>query len=295
MRIFLLSVFVVLSQLLIAQLPSTEIWLFRYDFSNGNYVFDKKGRNISNHPGYDNQPSFSSDGNYLLWSSQRDSMGTDIFLFHLKNNTTTRFTQTAVSEYSPVYAPGDNFISCVVVEEDSTQRLYRYNKKTGVGKALVPAFTGVGYHCWFNPQIVYFFKITEPSSLHRVDIKSCGAILCDTNIGRCMQVIQLSDDEQMLLYTKMTASGRFIVARNIDGNLVSNFSIPVIEDSQDFVIDRSGNILMAKETKLFKWSIGTSTTWTEVADFSESLHKITRLALSPDGCHLALVDNLPAE
>jgi len=66
----------------------------------------------------------------------------------------------------------------------------------------------------------------------------------------------------------------------------------MIEGSLDFSIDKLGHIFMASGTKLFIWTIGKSKEWTEVGNFaSEGLHKITRISISPDGKHIAIVDN----
>jgi hypothetical protein len=283
-----------LPALAFGQLPNTEIWLYQYKFAAGKYLFTE-GSNISNHEGYDNQPSFSPDGRYLLWTSVRDSGGTDIFRYDNHLRTTTQFTKTAVSEYSPTYFDKKN-ISCVVVEKDSTQRLYMYNAKSAQSKVIAPDFSGVGYHCWIDAHTVYFFKITEPSTLHRVNTQTCESTACDTNIGRCMQAYRYPAGDgvykSMLLYTKEIDSARVILGRYPNGLTAPEIKIPAVPGSQDFVVDRAGNILMAKGTKLYIWAIGVSREWTEIADFNEKLHGITRMALSPDGKQLALVDNL---
>ena len=49
---------------------------------------------------------------------------------------------------------------------------------------------------------------------------------------------------------------------------------------------------MGDGSRLFSWSEGSD--WTEIADFSDlGVEGITRLAVSPDGAHVAIVANRP--
>lgn len=294
MRAILLFAFGLIPFLLPAQLPSTEVWLFSYTYSSHQYYFGA-GKNISNQTGYDNQPSFSENGTYMLWTSQRDSNETDIMRYDLSTHTTTRITTTAYSEYSPTYMFGNKYISSVVVEKDSVQRLWRYNKLNGEGKPLLPKIYGVGYHCWFDANTVFLFQITNPSTLVIADARSGINHTCVNSVGRCMQIYR-SPKRKMLLYThEADSSKRWIKALDGEGNKVADFSpIPALEGSQDFAVDLNGNILMAQGSKIYSWTIGESTEWKLIVDLaSQGITSITRISISPDGSHIAIVDNKP--
>ncbi|MEK6597058.1 MAG: hypothetical protein AABY91_01900, partial [Gemmatimonadota bacterium] len=56
--------------------PSTDIWLIRW----GGKASD--ARNLTDRPGYDNQPSFSPDGRWVLYSSERNGQ-TEIYRYDL--------------------------------------------------------------------------------------------------------------------------------------------------------------------------------------------------------------------
>ena len=279
--------------LLPAQLPSTEVWLFSFTMSAGTYNISS-GANVSNNPGYDNQPSFSENGSYMLYTSQRDSNETDILRYDVRMRTTQRLTQTAFSEYSPTYMEGNKYISAVVVEKDSVQRLWRYNKMNAEAKVIMPKVFQVGYHCWYDVNTVFLFQVTEPSSLVLADVRTGSNRTIISDVGRCMQIYK-SPKKKLLLYTQQDTSGAYWI-KALDGNglKVTDFApIKAPGSSQDFAVDKNGNLVMADGTKVYQWTIGKSTEWKQVADLSGSgLHKITRLAISPDGVHIAFVDNL---
>src|SRR5262249_42680455 len=77
-------------------------------------------KNVTNRPGYDNQPHFSPDGKTLFYTSVRDGQS-DIYRVDLASGAITAFTNTPESEYSPTVMPGGKEIAVIRVERDSTQ------------------------------------------------------------------------------------------------------------------------------------------------------------------------------
>ncbi len=89
-RTLLLALF--LSGIQAAPPPDTEIFLA--PFSAGA---DPVGRpvNISNSPGYDNQPSFTPDGGGILFTSIRGGgTQTDIYRYDVTSGATAQVTRT---------------------------------------------------------------------------------------------------------------------------------------------------------------------------------------------------------
>jgi dipeptidyl aminopeptidase/acylaminoacyl peptidase len=84
--------------------------------------------NISNNPGYDNQPSFLPDSSGILFSSNRDGKQTDIYRYDIRNKRLTQLTKTPEAEYSPTVTPDRRSFSAVRVEADDTQRLWRFDR-----------------------------------------------------------------------------------------------------------------------------------------------------------------------
>ena len=69
--------------------------------------------------------------------------------------------------------------------------------------------------------------------------------------------------------------------------------IKALDKSEDFVWSKN-NLLMAKGSKLFKFSPGKDKNWVEITDFKNTgIKDILRLAVSPKGDKLAFVSNIP--
>jgi Tol biopolymer transport system component len=124
MRKLYLFSFLLLCTTLRAQMPDTDIWLFDLEQKGDSFILSK-GMNITDRPGYDNQPSFSPDGKFIYYTSYRDGQA-DIYRYELASNIVKPFCQTPESEYSPTVTPDGKFVSVVRVEKDSAQRLWKF-------------------------------------------------------------------------------------------------------------------------------------------------------------------------
>jgi hypothetical protein len=270
----------------------TDVWMFKYHYESGVYKI-LSGFNLSNHEGYDSQPSFSENGSYMLWTSERDSGQTEIYRYDLTGKSSTRLTQTAVSEYSPTYMEDSRFISAVVVEADSTQRLWRYNKSSMRSEVLLPKVAGVGYHTWLDDRTVFVFQLTQPFNLVMCDTRSEITRNVASNIGRCMGTYK-TVKRKILLYVQIDAAGKkWIKGMDINGQVAPEFTpVPCLEGSEDFAVDKRGLLLMGSGSKFYQWKIGVDTGWSLAFDLSSyNINNVSRIAMSPDGSHLAVVNN----
>lgn len=279
-----------------AQLPKgTDVWLFdcHYDNKTRGYAVGA-GSDISQNPGYDNQPAFSPSGDYLLYTSDRGDGQTDIYKYDFRQKKNDVYLDTKkTSEYSPTFVPGNKYVSTVRVEADSAQRLWKINKASKNESLVLPKVFGVGYHCWYDDNTVFLFVLSTPVSIKVADVSAGSAKVVADSVGRCMQVLRTPRYKYML-FTEEQADGNFLIkAANSAGVVVKEFTpIPALAGSQDFVVDANGNLLMAKGSKLYIWNVAEGKEWRETADLSfAGIKSITRLALDKDGKHIALVDN----
>ena len=63
-----------------AQLPETDIWLFKIEKKEGKYNYASP-LNITHRKGYDNQPAFSPDGKSILYVCIDSTNQADIYQY----------------------------------------------------------------------------------------------------------------------------------------------------------------------------------------------------------------------
>jgi len=279
------AIFLITSYISFAQLPDCDIWLLDIKDSAGNISFSNPV-NITHRKGYDNQPVFSPDGKYILYSSQHDSSGqTDIYKYDIATKQITQFTHTATSEYSPTFMPDGKNISVVMVEKDSTQRLWKFSLTGGEPSCIMKNIDSVGYYCWINKDSVAVHILTKPSfTLQLADIHSQKAIVIADSIGRCFRM----KDNTFWFTTKY---GHF---DNVyEYNLKSKTSyIKGVIESEDFCFYGKSEIWSCSENAIVSGYMNSKSGAVEIVNLeSYGITKITRITLSPDRKKIAVVSN----
>ena len=271
----------------LAQMPDTEIFLVKYKKKGGKFIFSK-AQNITNRDGYDNQPSFSPDGSYILYTSYRPNKQADIYKYDIYTNATTQVTNTPEDEYSPTFMPYGNSISVVRVEKDSSQRLWRFPLDGGKPERILPRLDSVGYHCWISPTLVAYVKITNPASLR------VGYTIRDTSFQRCSHagrcVLPVPNKKFTFSFVDETRKGdtnNRIFTLDWKDNI--KMITPVIYGSEDYAWLPDGSIIMGSEGKLFRFKPGKDKKWNQIADFSAETGRFYRIAASPKGNAIAIV------
>jgi dipeptidyl aminopeptidase/acylaminoacyl peptidase len=278
--------------------PDTDIFVVELKTEGGKLVFGQPA-NITKRVGYDNQPSFLPDGQTLLFTSQREGDQTDIFRYDLRTGATTQLTSTPESEYSPTLMPGGKFFSVVRVEADKTQRLWKFPLAGGAVASLVlDNVKPVGYHLWLDERTLALFvlgdeKTKQPNTLQLVTLAKDRPTAIEVStehvsVGRSLQrvprrpgafsfVHKTAPDEWLIKIIDVNGHRTELLTRTLPG-------------SEDLAWLPDGSVLMARDSKLFRFDPAHEHNWQEIADFaSNGLRKITRLALNPKGDRLALV------
>lgn len=278
----ILAFFLLLNFNGLCQLPDTEIFIADLDI-RARKVGIINPKNVTDRKGYDNQPHFTPKGDKILFTSIREKGQADIFQYDLKSGNTTQITSSEESEYSPTIIPGSSAISVVRVEKDSTQRLWKFNN--GNFSVILPGFDSIGYHCWTDSSTLMLFKLGSPFTLWSAEVTSGKIMQLDTGIGRGMAV----HNNRFYYIQKSTTPSIYSIKLS---DMIKGKPIPALEGSEDFVI--CGNyILMAKGSKIYKWSLTSrKKLWEEVADFSSmKINNITRLAVNKQLDKIAIVSN----
>jgi hypothetical protein len=296
------------SPMLRAQMPDTDIWLFDLNESKGHFTFSKP-LNITNRPGYDNQPAFSPDGKYILYTSYRENGQSDIYKYTFHSKTTTAFCSTPESEYSPVFSPDEKFVSVVRVEKDSAQRLWKFPLNGASPVLLFKNIDSIGYHSWMDSTHVLLFILgTPPSKLHDTDMPGTPEKLIEQNIHHDSK----NDLELVINNPGRSLRNKYFVNKTdtahweIDQARLGFHRLykiaPTLKGKEDFDIYQNQIILMGTGSKIYAYTIelGVSNPfdpdkvifheWQLAADLADSgIKNISRIAISRDGKKIAVV------
>ena len=267
----------------------TDIWLVQL---TGTMRAPSVGaaENITNRPGYDNQPSFSPDGGTMFFTSQREGQ-TDIYRYVIATGSMMQVTRTPESEYSAQLMPGGKTISVIRVERDSTQRLWAFTLDGTAINPVLETIKPVGYHAWLDAETVLVYLLGSagnPATLQRVDVKSGTATIVASRIGR---TILRATQGTAIYYAQRDTSGWWV--HELDG--VRDRAVVKLPSSRDdfFGVTGDGDLIAADGNRLLYYQRAEAK-WIELAKFSEpGLQHITRIAVSPAGNSLALVGNEP--
>lgn len=267
--------------------------------------------NISNSPGYDNQPSFTPDGKAVLFTSGRASGAapalqpqgrgqaappTDIYRYDIETKAVTRVTSTPESEYSPTVMPDGQHISVVRVEADGTQRLWKFDMTGGNPSLVLADVKPVGYHAWIDANTLALFVLgqdRQPATLQIADVRSGKAQVVATGIGRSVLRTPSGD----ISFVRQVRSAPDVPPNyTIEQVGKSGTSAPALliapvpgSGDPNLAWTADGTLLMAHEGALYAWRKGDSN-WTRAADLAAlGLSGVTRLAVSPRGDRLAIV------
>ena len=278
--------------------PNTNIYLFDLvDTDSNDYKLAKPTFLTKfNSSGYNNQPFFVENDKIMLTVQVPGEKQTDIYQLNLTEKRKTRFTGTYESEYSAGLMPSFNSktldfkISCVRVatDEQKTQYLWQYPlDRSNGGSAILEDLTGVGYYAWSTKNKVALFIVGEPHTLVAADINTKDQVTITSNIGRCLRRFPNGDiafvhkiDEKTWLLKRLNMS-------TYQPELVT----AMLDGVEDFELLNDGTILMAKNSKIYKFNRQKDISWIEIADLSlYGLRNISRMAVNKSGNKLALVN-----
>jgi WD40 repeat protein len=188
--------------------------------------------------------------------------------------------------------PGDKYFTVVRVEEDSTQRIWKINRRTAKSEMHIKNIDSVGYYCEVDKNRYAMFLVTEPSTLIIAGLADKTGRYVDSNIGRCIR--KIPGENAICYLTKEGDDAWHIKKLDLATNNISLITkIPA--GSEDFAWTSDGNLFMAKNSTLYYYDYMKTNKWYEFADMQDyGVDNIYRLTFSHDGKWLAFVANEPA-
>jgi WD40 repeat protein len=273
--------------------PSTDIYLARVRVEHGAVSIGPPV-NITNRPGYDNQPSFTPDSKSILFTSVRADAQADIYRYDLPSRSTSQVTSTPESEYSAtVYGDGTRF-SAIRVEADSTQRLWSFRMDGTDPRILFATIKPAGYHAWVDSTTVALFVLGKPNALVIADTRGGRVDTLARDVGRSL--LRLPNGNGFSFLQHMPDSSWVLTAVDVRGSGSDRRTVTMplarMPSGADYIAWLEPAVAIAGSgSKLLIWrGTAKAADWRELADLTRyGLSQISRLALSPDHQWLAIV------
>ena len=268
--------------------PSSDIFLVEVK-TKGKELTCGEPKKITDVPGYNNQPFFMPDGHSVLYTSIRNKQA-DIYRYEISSGATTQVTNTPESEYSPTLMPDKKNISVVRVEADGAQRLWKFPLAGGQPSLIIENIKPVGYHYWIDDHSLALFVLGgpgKPNFLETYDLSTGKSEFVTENPGRVLR--KVPNRTAFSFVHKISDQHWEIKAFDLRTRTSASL-ITTLPGVEDYAWMPGGQLIMAKDAKLFAVVPLSGAQWAEIADFSKAgIKRITRIAVNSSGSRIAIV------
>ncbi len=231
--------------------------------------------NVTRYEGYDNQPSFASDGRSLFFTRIIADGSTDIFRADFNTGRIDPVRSTPESEYSAAPNKAGDALTVVRVEADSSQRLWRIPLNGDAPSVLVPDVKPVGYFAYPTDSTIAMFVLGSPATLQVATLGKPGAQSFARNIGRSLHRIPGTSHVSFV----QKGGDRWFIMRLDPATGTQDTIVATRPRREDYAWLSANTLVMGDGAALFTYTVG-DTAWTPLGDFSfAGLTDITRLAV----------------
>ena len=283
--------------------PDSDIFIADLDLAKGAVT---QVRNVTRHPGYDNQPAFVP-GSDALWFVSGRNGATDVYRYDIGSGATTRVSATAEAEFSPTPLPDGSGFSVTRVGAPGSsgeaytesQQLWRYSADGKPLGSVLPAGR-VGYHAWLDGRRVALFlvgnaELKQANTLVLADLATGAITPMAASIGRSLA---RTPDGKRISFVDKRDPARWTVVAIAPGEAAPSMLVAVpaspagtrdSDRSEDICWLPDGSLLMAQEGQLLRWNGQAGAGFVPFAGLKGLGGAIKRLAVSADGKRLAFV------
>jgi hypothetical protein len=283
----LLLVFSSHTLIVLSQAPNPEIFLFSVEMKDGKPVL-ADGKNITNSPGYDNQPSFSLDGSRILLTSIRETKDTNIYEYSLADGKLAQIITSPDGDYS-AREFDSRTVYFVREGQDQEMTVMKFDRETKRESPVLKNKEPVAYYA-FNAKGDGLVWIRYAFMMHWVNPeKGINRFVADYAQPSAPQLIPNTDN---FSFIKRLPNDELWIHEFNPGNQAVRPIVQPRDGKIHYCWLSDGSLLMGSGTRLFRFDEKADKAWVQVADLSSfGIKDITRLTLSPDGKKMALVSN----
>ena len=265
--------------------PSTDIWVGRLERDASGELSVRDLVNATDRDGYDNQPSFDPAGMGVYYTAAVDATQTETFRYSVESGAVEQVTHTTgASEFSPTTIPGQDALSAIH-EERGLQFLWRYGTDGSVMGPIFATVEPVGYHAWADERTAVMFVLGNPPTLQVGDALSGDVRTVAENPGRSIHRIP---GTAHISFVRKVSEEEWWIERFDPATGETERIAQTLPGREDYAWAPTGEILMGDGASLFAWTADVG--WAAVAELdSDGAGDISRLAVSPDGSHIAIV------
>jgi ketosteroid isomerase-like protein len=279
-----------------AQINDAEVWVGSLDMSGGRFVVANLA-NISNHPGYDNQPAFFPDGSRLVFTSQIAELvetghAVQAVIYDFANGTSA--PAVGALGFSPT--PAADGKSLMLLREGRVWLRDAAGKETAL-----TATTDAGYFARFDDKTWALFMndkqrriVIYDATTKALDTMAVGSTTAPFRIPgkRAVTFVAVEPFPAPEGGAAKAAPRRKLVLRQLDlgDRRVTTLATIPFATSGSHVWTSRGTLLMASGHTIYEWNPAHPDNWQPVTQFDNpELQGLTRIALSPRGDRIALV------
>ena len=276
----------IFSRFMLMAQSGSEILLFDIKVKK-NKVTLANPKNITNHKGYDNQPSFHTDQPIVYYSSFNDDGRSDIKSYNYKTGESTSITQTNEREYSPTLTPDKSSISCIIQRDNGAQDLGKYPVEGGAASVIIDNMI-VGYHTWADNSHLALFILGEPQTLHYLRLPTKEDTIIASNIGRSLHKIP---GERAVSFIQKNTGNNWDIQKLESETMKISTITKTLPGREDITWTTEGQIISSDGMKIYFINPTKENKWIEVLiqSGSDLLKGVTRLAVNSRGDKLAVV------
>lgn len=268
------------------QVLTTEVWLGKLDLREGRFAVSEL-RNISNHPGYDNQPAFFPDGRSLLFTTEADGLaetGLGVHAVRYWLESGERVPLVKARGFSPTpTADGSRFTTL----REGTVWLHDLSGKPL--RVLLPRVKTAGYYTRIDDRRWVLF-MNEPERHIAIWDETRGVL--ERVIPGAITAPYRIPGTEAVSFVLQEGDTRKLMRMDLTGVGTSNRMLAEIPfpTAGAHAWTSRGTLLMASGNAIHEWNPGTPDAWPVVHRFTDDdLQGITRIALSPSEDRIALV------